>query len=172
MVGTLSMGSGDELVDHIDEDNRVIEVVTRARVRGENLLHRSVGIVVLNSAGEILIHRRAEDKDVWPGQWDMAAGGVVSAGESYESAAARELEEEVGITGAALRHVRDGRFHDDDVNALCRFFEARWDGPVRFNDGEVVEALWVSVDELRRRFERDVFVPDSRSVAAEFLDGL
>ena len=166
------MGSSDELVDHVDEDNNVIEVVTRRRLRHENLLHRSVGIVVLNSSGEILIHRRADDKDVWPGQWDLAAGGVVSAGEDYEAAAARELAEEVGIVGAPLTHVGDGRFGDDKVNALVRFFRATWDGPVHFDDGEVVEALWVSVGELRRRLDRDTFVPDSRDVAAEFLDGL
>lgn len=172
MVGTLLMGSVDELVDHVDDDDNVIEVVPRSRVRRENLLHRSVGIVVLNSAGEILIHRRAEDKDVWPGQWDMAAGGVVASGESYEDAATRELSEEVGISGVPLVHVRDGRFADDRVKAMVRFFLARWDGQVHFDDGEVVEAMWVTVEELRARLDRDTFVPDSRTVASEFLDGL
>jgi isopentenyldiphosphate isomerase len=170
MVGRLCMGSSDELVDHVDAANNVISVVTRATIRRDNLLHRSVGILVVNSRREVLIHRRADDKDVWPGQWDLAAGGVVASGETYELAAARELAEEVGIVGAPLEHLTDGRFVDDRVNALVRFFRATWDGPVHFDDGEVVEALWVSVAELRRRLDHDVFVPDSRKVAEEFLD--
>ncbi len=161
----------DELVEHIDEDGNVLEVVTRARMRRENLRHRSVGIVVLNRRGEVLIHRRAEDKDVWPGQWDLAAGGVVAHGETFEEAAARELAEELGITGAELEFVREAPFGDDRVRALARYYRVRWDGDVDFADGEVVEALWVTPEELRRRLAVDVFVPDSRQVAHDLIPG-
>jgi isopentenyldiphosphate isomerase len=161
--------SGEELVEQIDADGRVIGVVTRARMRAENLRHRSVGIVVVNSRREVLIHRRAEDKDVWPGQWDIAAGGVVGAGESWEAAAAREIAEELGIVGAELTFVKEAPFANEAVQALARYFRAVWDGPVRFADGEVVEALWVTSEELARRLATDVFVPDSRSVAADLL---
>ncbi len=161
----------DELVEHIDEDGNVLEVVTRARMRRENLRHRSVGIVVLNRRGEVLIHRRAEDKDVWPGQWDLAAGGVVANGETFEEAAARELAEELGITGAELEFVREAPYGDDRVRALARYYRVRWDGDVDFADGEVVEALWVTPEELRRRLAVDVFVPDSRQVAHDLIPG-
>ncbi len=40
-------------------------------------------------------------------------------------------------------------------------YVARDDGPFTFADGEVVEALFVSVDELRDRLAHDLFVPDS-----------
>ncbi len=161
----------DELVEHIDEDGNVLEVVMRARMRRENLRHRSVGIVVLNRRGEVLIHRRAEDKDVWPGQWDLAAGGVVAHGETFEEAAARELAEELGITGAELEFVREALYGDDRVRALARYYRVRWDGDVDFADGEVVEALWVTPEELRRRLAVDVFVPDSRQVAHDLIPG-
>ena len=32
--------------------------------------------------GRLLVHRRSDDKDLWPGRWDLAVGGVVAAGES------------------------------------------------------------------------------------------
>ncbi len=97
-----------ELVDVVDDDDRVTATVTRAQMRAENLQHRSVGIAVLGTDGRLLVHRRADDKDVWPGRWDLAAGGVVAAGEEYAAAAVRELREEVGIdagpgTGVDLR---------------------------------------------------------------------
>jgi hypothetical protein len=35
----------------------------------------------------------------------------------------------------------------------------------------VVEAVWVPIDELRRRIEVDSFVPDSVAVTLPYLDG-
>ena len=40
-------------------------------------------------------------------------------------------------------------------------YVARDDGPFVFADGEVVEAFFVTIDELRERIARDMFVPDS-----------
>jgi isopentenyldiphosphate isomerase len=156
-----------ELVDRLDAEGNVVGTVTRERMRRENLRHRSVGIVVLDGAGRVLIHRRAEDKDVWPGRWDLAAGGVVAAGESFDEAARRELAEELGISDVELVHLGDGVYADESVDAVVRMYHVIWDGPVSFADGEVVEALWVSGDELQIRLGRDSFVPDSVAMAAE-----
>jgi isopentenyldiphosphate isomerase len=83
----------DTLVDIVDTDDHVIDVVPRREMRARNLRHRSVGIAVLESTGRVLIHRRADDKDVWPGRWDLAVGGVVESGETWDTAAVRELAE-------------------------------------------------------------------------------
>ena len=72
----------DELVDIVDDDDHVIATVTRREMRAGRLLHRSVGIAVMSSDDRLLIHRRSLDKDVWPGWWDIAAGGVVLSGET------------------------------------------------------------------------------------------
>ena len=48
----------------------------------------------LIQVGDIVILR--------PGYWDVAAGGMVAAGETYEQSAARELEEELGVSGVEL----------------------------------------------------------------------
>ncbi len=50
---------------------------------------------------ELYVHRRTETKDVYPGYLDVCAGGVNAAGESYDTCAARELEEELGVSGEA-----------------------------------------------------------------------
>ena len=159
----------DELVEHLDDAGNVIAVVTRGEIRAGNLRHRSVGIVVTNPEGEVLIHRRALDKSVWAGWWDVAAGGIVGVGESFEDAAQRELAEELGISGVPLAHLIDGEFANDVVRAQMRMFSCVWDGPVRFPDGEVIDACWAGPDELRVRLARDTFVPDSREVLQTLL---
>jgi len=161
---------GDALVDIVDLDDNVVAVVTRRQMRAENLLHRSVGIAVLDSADRVLIHRRADSKDVWPGRWDLAVGGVVDAGEGWEDAAVRELAEEIG-SQAWPQEIGRGRFEDDAVRAIGRIYVARDDGPFEFVDGEVVEAVFVTFEELRERLARDSFVPDSLAIVWPLLSG-
>jgi len=148
----------------------VVDVVPRREMRARNLRHRSVGIVVLDSTGRVLIHRRADHKDVWPGFWDLAVGGVVDAGESWEAAAVRELAEEVG-SRAPIREIGRGRYEDDAVKAIVRMYVAYEDGPFTFADGEVVEAFFVSFVELAERLARDSFVPDSVALLWPLLNG-
>jgi 8-oxo-dGTP pyrophosphatase MutT (NUDIX family) len=160
-----------EMVDWVDDDDRLIEVVPRSRIRAEALLHRSVGIIVRSTRGEVLIQRRSMTKDLHPGWWDIGAGGVVSAGESYESSAVRELDEELGVRVDHLRFVFAGSFRSPTLNLLGRIYEAVHDGPFVFKDGEVAEAFFVPVEELEARLARDAFMPDSVATMTPLIFG-
>ena len=153
----------------VDDDDRVLRTVTRAEVRRDRLRHRCTFVVVRTGDGGVLIHRRSDDKDLWPGAWDLAVGGVVTAGEDWEPAARRELAEEVGIEGVALVELGRGRYRDEHVDEVARIWTTTWDGPVHHADGEVAESLVVGIDELAARLERDPFVPDSRTLVWPLL---
>jgi isopentenyldiphosphate isomerase len=150
-----------EMVDVVDSEDVVVDTVTRAEMRSGRMLHRSVAIAVLSSEGRLLVHRRSEDKDVWPGWWDIAAGGVVAAGESYLDAAHRELSEEVGLYDVLVVALGGGTYVDDDVATINRCYTVVSDGPFTFDDGEVVESRWVTAEELAVLRAEQRFVPDS-----------
>jgi isopentenyldiphosphate isomerase len=151
----------DELVEHVDADGTVIEVVTRARMRAENLRHRSVAIIVTSTDGRLLVHRRADHKDVYPGWWDVAAGGVVAAGEHSDDAAVRELAEELGITGVAPEPIGEASYDDERAKERCRIYRVVHDGPYRFDDGEVTEARLVDAAGLRTLLTTERVLPGS-----------
>jgi isopentenyldiphosphate isomerase len=153
--------AGEELVDVVDDDDRVVATVTRAQMRAQRLQHRAVSIAVLSSGGRLLVHRRADTKDVWPGMWDIAAGGVVAAGETYDDAARRELAEELGIRADTLEALGEGRFRDESVALIGRGFRCTHDGPFTFTDGEIAEVLWVDRAELDHLIATELFVPDN-----------
>jgi isopentenyldiphosphate isomerase len=161
--------AADDLVDIVDDFDRVERVTTRVWMRRDNLRHRGVGIAVLDSEDRLLIHKRADDKDVWPGYWDLSAGGVVASGESYLDAAHRELNEELGIFDAPLHFVGEFRFEDESVNVISHCFLARHDGDIVFNDGEVAEARWVTAEEFVDLIDVLTWVPDSLSMVPNAL---
>lgn len=154
----------DELVDIVDDDDRVVATVTRAEMRARRLQHRSVGIAVLSTDGRLLIHRRSDAKDIWPGWWDIAAGGVVASGETYAEAARRELAEELGLIDVDVELLGQARYVDDTLAALCRGYRVVHDGPFTFADGEVAEVRWVTFDELDVMRATHRFLPDSISL--------
>ena len=162
----------DELVDIVDDDDRVVGTVTRAEMRAGRLQHRSVGVVVMSGEGRLLVHRRSAAKDIWPGWWDIAAGGVVAAGETYEEAARRELAEELGIAGVEFELLGQSRFVDDDVAELCRGYRVVHDGPFTFDDGEIVEVRWVTLVELDTMRATHRFLPDSIALLLPLLHRL
>jgi 8-oxo-dGTP pyrophosphatase MutT (NUDIX family) len=130
-----------------------------------------VSIAVLGSDGRLLVHRRSEDKDIWPGLWDICVGGIVTSGETYEAAAERELAEELGIDDAVLRPIGAGRYEDADVQLIGRCYRVVHDGPFRFVDGEVSEIRHVTASALGELARSAVFVPDSWAMVLPLLDG-
>jgi len=86
----------DELIDIIDENGNVIGKKLKSEAHRTGEWHKSshVWIVV---GRKILLQKRSYSKEIFPGKFDVACAGHVKSGESYEDAAVRELEEELGI---------------------------------------------------------------------------
>ena len=164
-------GAGSELVEEVARDGAVLRLVTRKVMRAEHLRHRSVFIAVVNDDGQLLVHRRSDHKDVWPGGWDVCVGGVAGVGEDWHAAAVRELAEELGVDGVTVEFLGSGVFEADDVKLVAHCFVARCNGPFEFADGEITEAHWVSQGELMHWLQGKTFLPDSLALVLTRLDG-
>ena len=165
----MSASADGELVDVVDADDVVVATVTRAEMRARRLRHRAVSIAVVGSDGRLLIHRRADTKDIWPGWWDIAAGGVVGAGEHYDDAARRELTEELGVHADVLEPLGTAAYEDDDVALVGRGYVVHHDGPFAFTDGEITEVRWVTRAGLDVMIATERFVPDNLALLLPLL---
>jgi 8-oxo-dGTP pyrophosphatase MutT (NUDIX family) len=163
------MGAADEIVVIVDEQNNVVGAAPRGEMRAKRLPHRSTYILVFNTGGELYVQKRTMAKDVFPGYYDIAAGGVVLAGESYEQGAERELEEEMGIQGVPLIKLFDFYFEDAHTRLWGCAFSCVHDGAIVLQEEEVESGAFVPVDEILHRSETEHFTPDGMYVLRRYL---
>jgi 8-oxo-dGTP pyrophosphatase MutT (NUDIX family) len=164
-----------EIVALVDRSGAVTGSAERSVVRRHNLLHAATAVLVRDPAGRIYVHRRSPDKDWAPSHHDAAAGGIMGAGEEPAPAAARELAEELGVTGAELRALGLNVYEDDTTRCVEHCFETTWAGPVRHADGEVVWGAWMDLEKLDAHLGDPAwpFVPDTRALLARLArDGV
>ena len=159
---------GAELVDVCDAAGRTIGCVTRREMRARRLPHRSTYILVFNRRGDLFVHLRTPTKDVYPSHWDVAVGGVLAAGESFDVGAARELQEELGVT-AALEPLFP--FHWDDAASVVHgmAYRATHEGPFRLQPEEIVRGEFMPPGDVAARAAREPFCPDGLAVLERWL---
>ncbi|MDP3070731.1 MAG: NUDIX domain-containing protein [Opitutaceae bacterium] len=99
----------DEWFDVVNERDEVVRRETRRVVHATGLWHRAVHILVFDAAGRVFLQKRSMLKDLSPGLWDSSCSGHVDAGEDYDTAAVRELGEEIGVRVAAAHSTDSGQ---------------------------------------------------------------
>ncbi|MFC3286162.1 isopentenyl-diphosphate Delta-isomerase [Litchfieldella rifensis] len=88
----------DEQLVLVDSDDREIGFCSKSEVhKGEGQLHRAFSLFVFNSSGELIIQKRAANKQLWPGYWSNTCCSHPRRGESMDVAIQRRLREEIGI---------------------------------------------------------------------------
>lgn len=156
--------SAEELVEIVDRDNTPIGAVTRRIMRQQNLIHRASYILVFNRQGQLFIQKRTATKDIYPGYWDLAAGGVVQAGETYLESAARELREELGVAGVKLRHLFDQYFEDEHNKVWGRIFTCVHNGPFTLQAEEIDYGRFIPLSEIEALHRSEPVTPDGMAL--------
>ncbi len=114
-----------------------------------------VGAAILDGSGRVFVQRRAPDRRLLPGCWDIV-GGHVERGEGLLEALAREVEEETGwsfVAADELLLVADWETNDDGKVRRRREFDflVRASGGLtnpRLETTKHTEYRWVGAQEL------------------------
>ncbi|MEU3711410.1 NUDIX domain-containing protein [Streptomyces catenulae] len=151
----------DEVLDIVDEQDRVVGQAPRGEAYARGLRHRCTFILVRDGEDRIFIHRRTDRKLVFPGHHDMFVGGVVGAGEGYDDAALREAEEELGVRGLDRPEHRFSFLYEGDGGSWwSAVYEVRCTLPVAPQESEVAWHAFVTEEELERRLAEWPWTPD------------
>ncbi len=143
----------------VDRDDRPIRVTSNEEVWRKGLFHRVVIVLVEHKDGRILLQKRSPKMELSPDTWDSSAAGHVDRDESYEEAALRELEEEIGLKDVELEEIHHWHSYKASGNRILNRFNKLY--RVRVNqtkfvlqETEVSEVKWFSLSEIRRLIEK------------------
>ena len=91
-----------EYIDIVDEQgNPTGEKVERSIAHSQGIRHRTAHIWIIREKEgrvQILLQKRSQNKDSFPGKFDTSSAGHIQAGDEPLESALRELKEELGIS--------------------------------------------------------------------------
>lgn len=135
----------------VNENDEIIGYKSRKECHSNpSFLHRTIGIVVTNSDGKILLQKRSMTKDTDPGLWNISVAGHVSRNQTDHEAALRELQEELGVT-APLTFFGKWIVRSAQESERAAVYNAVHNGPFYPNNDEVAEVKFFSRDEIQKK---------------------
>ena len=138
--------TGDDLFEILNEDGSPTGITKkRALVHRDGDLHGASHIFVTRlhqGRIQVLLQKRSEAKDSFPGWLDTSSAGHLDPGESFDQGAQRELAEELGLTGMAPRFLFVQ--HQD--------YEKVFHGEV-FHDREIDYVYMIELDQPEEAFQ-------------------
>lgn len=104
---------------------------------------------------EVLLGKRAETKELYPGFWDTG-GGALNEGEDFQDAAERKLSEEFGVQAKILEPVshfriplqNDSQLVIPGVKFICLFDRYTHGGEPTIQPEDFSEYRWQPIDRL------------------------
>ena len=167
----LTFGSMDEMLTQVsDDDSTVLGPIARRLCHGDpGIIHRSVHVLVFSPEGKLLLQKRSARKDVQPGKWDTSVGGHVGFGQSYEEAARREAEEELGLLIGELEYLYPSRIRNAVESENIRTYVHVSAGPFRPDPCEVDEIRFWSRQEIRAALGTGLFTSNFEEEFSRFL---
>lgn len=160
-----------EIIDLYDINRNKIGQIDRSESAHADGYKLIVFACIFNSRGEMLIQKRSHLKTKFAGYWDVTAGGGVLTGEDTQTAAARELYEEMGIKvdfsgnrPALTWNLRN--IFEDIYIAMCDIGLSE----LKFQDNEVDDARWATCEEILEMIETGSFVDCPRGLIRLLFD--
>ena len=165
-----------ELFDVIDsKGNPTGQIVSREKAHAEGIQHRTAHIWIIREKEgrvQILLQKRSQNKDSFPGKFDTSSAGHIQAGDEPLESAIRELKEELGISAVPeqlhfagtfpisfAKEFHGKMFRDEEIAFVYIFNEPVNTDELILQTEEVESVQWFDLEEVCEKCEkhRDIF---------------
>lgn len=150
-----------EFFNILNESGETIGTASRDECHdGSYLLHGVVHVLVFNSAGELVLQKRSENKHIQPGKWDTSVGGHIHCKETIEEALERESKEELGISGANMEKLYEYILTSEVEKEYVTTFRCIWDGPIVYQESEIDDIRFFLPQDIEHLLGTGFFTPN------------
>ena len=141
-----------EYVILVNEDDDEIGQLEKMEVHRSGELHRAFSVLIVNTAGELLLQQRAAQKYHSPLLWTNTCCSHQRPGETTLIAAERRLKEEMGLTSKlqpGFRFIYKAKLDQDlTEHELDHVVFGCSDQIPQINPDEVAAYKWIGLSEL------------------------
>ncbi|WP_413532447.1 isopentenyl-diphosphate Delta-isomerase [Empedobacter brevis] len=149
----------EEFVVLVDQDDQKLGLMEKQQAHVAGLLHRAFSVFVFNSKGELLIQQRAANKYHSPTLWTNTCCSHPRENETYEEAAHRRLQEEMGFDCELeykFNFIYKAHLENDLIeHELDYVFIGTFNEDPNLNPDEVMASRWVDLDDLKKDLEKN-----------------
>lgn len=186
-------GKQMELFDILDEEGRKTgRVRERSMVHIDGDTHGTAHIWIArqreDGGYDLLLQKRSQGKDSYPGCYDISSAGHVKAGDDTLTTALRELEEELGIQGEEkdlefagfhkgyMEEVFYGRmFKDREISSVYIYRKPVEEGGLKLQKEEVESVMWMEIHACMKAVKDgtlpNCIYPDELEMVERYLMG-
>ena len=138
----------------VNKNDKIIGQKEKIQAHIDADLHRAFSVLLYNSKGEMLIHKRANSKYHCPNMWTNACCSHPTPGESRNDAAKRRMKEELGYENIKLikkftftyKKEFDNGLTENEIDTVFVGFTEN--NPPKINPDEIQVWKWISISEL------------------------
>lgn len=119
---------------------------------------------------DLLLQKRSQDKDSFPGCYDISSAGHIPAGQDYLPSALRELDEELGISALAEQlefigcydsvyqsEFHGKPFHNHEYSAVYMLFCDMDASAMTIQEEEIEEVIWMDYEDCLEGIKNNTF---------------
>jgi len=142
-----------EFLDIVNKNDEVIGNASKEEIYKKSLCHRIVHVLIFNDKDEMALQLRSAKVSFCPKHWSTTVGGHVQSGESYEEAAIREYNEELGTKSKLEKFSKNYYEAEGTPNKFLATFKTIFKGPFH-PDLEVVEKVnFFTIEKIKEMVE-------------------
>lgn len=141
------------------------EIIERGKPIPPNRYHLVIHVCIFGSDGRMLIQQRQPFKEGWSNMWDVTVGGSAVSGDTSQTAAEREVLEEIGLPisldGERPRFTVNFDVGFDDFWFVKRDVDI---SALKLQYEEVQAVRWAAKEEVLAMIDSGEFIPYHKSL--------
>lgn len=162
----------EELVAWVDDNEQFIKAIPISLANSDQkYLHIEVAILLFDKQKRVLLQKRASTKKVMPGVWICSVAGHITYGETVETAAHRELVEEIGFDVQLTEVTAILNTLPKERHIAHWFLGEYQDQDIVVDPSETDDHIWLGKKDLQKFITKNNVAPITIQIAKRFWSG-